>query len=66
MQAIVDHEVNAIKNLDIPIRFMQVHSRKNAQRDNRMEDYTMLVVPYNEKVKRIHKEERGGVIEANG
>lgn len=64
LQKIVDEEVGRIAQLDPDVHIMYVNPANGA--DNAMQRHSMLVVEYNDKVKRIHNKDNGGVFEADG
>lgn len=66
LQEIIDNELNAIKALNPDVQYIFVKPQENAMNDVAMQRELLQVVEYTDKVKKIHREERGGVIKANG
>ena len=66
-QEIVDHELGKIlaMNPQVKVHFVRVTPRKNATNDNYMDKRALLAVEYTDKVAKVHKESRGGVITAS-
>ena len=68
LQDIIDDELHQIieayadEEKPLKVKFMAVRRDKNATHDNDMMNHLMLVVDYNDMVKDIHQEDRGGVI----
>lgn len=62
IQEIVDYELAEIfkNNPDVEVHFMMTPVNTNAQ------EIPFLVIKYTPEIEKIHKEERGGVITANG
>lgn len=65
-QEIIDNELSDIWALDPDINFLMVNPQDNATNDKSMNDHVLLVVEYTPEVANIHKESRGGVLNANG
>lgn len=63
-QEIIDHELNKILKIDpeTKIHFVRVNPQKNSTNDYRMVHDTLLAVKYTDAVSRVHKKDRGGVI----
>lgn len=66
LQEIIDNELSSIMKTGAKVQFMMVVPRDNATHDDHMKDHIFEVVEYTEKVAKIHKADRGGVISANG
>lgn len=68
LQDIIDDELHQIieayadEEKPLKVKFMAVRRDNNATHDNDMKNHLMLVVDYNNMVKDIHQEDRGGVI----
>lgn len=66
LQEIIDSELHHIVKLGVKIHPLTVNPQKNATDDIVFKDDIIWVVEYTQEVKRIHNEELGGVITANG
>ena len=66
LQEIIDNELASIMKTGAKVQFMMVVPRDNATHDDHMKDHIFEVIEYTEKVAKIHKADRGGVISANG
>lgn len=66
LQGIIDNELSDILKVNKKIEVVYINPQRNATNDAALENFPLLVVEYNDKVKRIHNEDRGGVITANG
>lgn len=65
-QFIIDNELHLIAKLNPKIHFLTVNPKDNATHDNYLQNYALSVVEYTSEIERIHKKERGGILEANG
>lgn len=65
-QTIIDNELHLIAKLNPKIYFLTVKNSDNATHDDYMKDYALSVVEYTPEIARIHKQERGGLLDANG
>ncbi|MBQ9391934.1 MAG: hypothetical protein IJU02_07065 [Lachnospiraceae bacterium] len=63
---VIDLELKNIIKANPKIEFLFINPQKNATDDAALDDFAMLVVEYTNAVERVHKEERGGVVMANG
>lgn len=63
LQDIIDYELSSIvkSNPNVKVHFMMYKLN-----DNNFNNYIFNVVEYTEEIKKIHKEDRGGVITSNG
>lgn len=68
LQAIIDHELGKIIQAypNTKIHFLRVNPQNNATNDTAMQKSALLAIEYTNEVARIHKAERGGVVNANG
>lgn len=66
LQEIIDNELAPIMKMNAKVQFMMVIPNENATHDDHMKDNIFEVVEYTPEVAKIHKDERGGVINANG
>lgn len=68
LQAIIDHELGKIiqAHPNTKIHFLRVNPQNNATNDTAMQKSALLAIEYTNEVARIHKAERGGVVNANG
>lgn len=66
LQEIVDTEVGDIMKTKPEVHLLYVNPKTNATDDACFSDTAMLAVEYTEKISKIHNNDRGGVITANG
>lgn len=66
LQEIVDTEVGDIMKTKPRIHLLYVNPKTNATDDACFNDSAMLAVEYTDKISKIHNNDRGGVITANG
>lgn len=66
LQGIIDNELSDILKVNNKVEVIYINPQRNATNDAALENFPLLVVEYNDKVKKIHNEDRGGVITANG
>lgn len=65
-QEIVDNELKDIVKANNKLEVLYVNPQANATDDAALNDFSLLCVEYTDAVKKVHKEDRGGVITANG
>ena len=65
-QEIIDNELSDILKVQPKLNVMYINGQDNATHDNYIGDSPLLVVEYTNEISRIHKDERGGVFQANG
>lgn len=66
LQEIVDTEVGDIMKTKPEVHLLYVNPKTTATDDACFSDTTMLAVEYTDKISKIHNNDRGGVITANG
>ena len=66
LQEIIDNELKDIVKANNKIEVLYINPQKNATDDAALKKFTLLCVEYTDAVKKVHKEDRGGVITANG
>lgn len=66
LQEIVDTEVGDIMKTKPEVHLLYVNPKTNATDDACFSDSAMLAVEYTDKISKIHNNDRGGVITANG
>lgn len=66
LQEIVDTEVGDIMKTNSEVHLLYVNPKTNATDDACFNDSAMLAVEYTDKISKIHNNDRGGVITANG
>lgn len=66
LQEIVDTEVGDIMKTKPKVHLLYVNPKTNATDDACFSDTAMLAVEYTDKISKIHNNDRGGVITANG
>ena len=68
LQEIIDHELGKIIQMhpETKIHFLRVNPQNNATHDTHMQKSAMLAVEYTNEIARLHKDSRGGVVNANG
>lgn len=65
-QEIIDNELSDILKVQPKLNVMYINGQDNATHDNYIGDSPLLVVEYTNEISKIHKDERGGVFQANG
>lgn len=65
-QEVIDNELNAILKVNPKVQFLMVNPQENATNDQDMNDHVLEVVEYTPAVAKIHKEDKGGILNANG
>lgn len=66
LQEIIDNELKDIIKANNKLEVLYVNPRTNAIDDAALNDFSLLCVEYTDAVKKVHNEDRGGVITANG
>ena len=66
LQEIVDTEVGDIMKTKPEVHLLYVNPKTNATDDACFSDSAMLAVEYTDKISKIHNNDRGGIITANG
>ena len=66
LQEIIDNELSSILKAVKKVEFLYINPVNNATDDAALDNYVMLCVEYTDAVKKVHNEERGGVVTANG
>ena len=66
LQEIIDNEFNDIIKVNNKLEFLYINPKNNSTDDAALGNFSLLCVEYTDAVKKIHKEDRGGVITANG
>lgn len=66
LQEIVDNELKDIVKANNKLDVLYVNPQANATDDAALNDFSLLAVEYTDTVKKVHNEDRGGVITANG
>lgn len=65
LQEIIDNELNDIVKANPELKIVYINPQKNATNDAALGNYAMLAVKYTDAVDKVHKKERGGVIDTN-
>lgn len=65
LQEIIDNELKDIVKANPELRIVYINPQKNATNDAALGNYAMLAVKYTDAVDKVHKKERGGVIDTN-
>lgn len=66
LQEIIDNELKDIVKANNKLEILYVNPQANATDDAALNDFSLLCVEYTDAVKRVHNNDRGGVITANG
>ena len=66
LQEIIDNEFKDIIKANNKLEILYVNPQANAIDDAALNDFSLLAVEYTDAVKKVHNEDRGGVITANG
>lgn len=66
LQEIIDNELKDIVKANNKLEILYVNPQANATDDAALNDFSLLCVEYTNAVKRVHNNDRGGVITANG
>ncbi len=66
LQEIIDNELKDIIKANNKLEILYVNPQANATDDAALNDFSLLCVEYTDAVKKVHEEDRGGVITANG
>lgn len=66
LQEIIDNELKDIIKANNKLEVLYVNPQANATDDAALNDFSLLCIEYTDAVKKVHKEDRGGVITANG
>ena len=66
LQEIVDNEFKDIVKANNKLEVLYVNPQANATDDAALNDFSLLCVEYTDAVKRVHNEDRGGIITSNG
>lgn len=66
LQEIVDNEFKDIVKANNKLEMLYVNPQANATDDAAFWDFSLLCVEYTDAVKRVHNDDRGGVVTANG
>lgn len=66
LQKIIDHELSKIIQVSPELHIVRINPQENSTDDAALENYVLLAVPYNDKVRAIHNAEYGGIITSNG
>lgn len=66
LQEIIDNELKDIIRVNNKLEILYVNPKTNATDDAALNDFSLLCVEYTDAVKKVHNEDRGGVITANG
>lgn len=66
LQEIIDNELKDIVKANNKLEVLYVNPQANATDDAALNDFSLLCVEYTDAVKRVHNEDRGGVITSNG
>ena len=66
LQEIIDNELKDIVKANNKLEMLYVNPQDNATDDAALNDFSLLCVEYTDAVKRVHNDDRGGVITANG
>lgn len=65
-QEVIDTELYLIAKLDPEVRFLTVKPENNATKDMDVQNWVFNVVEYTDDIKRIHPENKGSIVSANG
>lgn len=66
LQEIIDNELRDIIKANSKLEIFYVNPQANATDDAALNDFSLLSVEYTDAVKKVHNEDRGGVITAGG
>lgn len=66
LQEIVDNELKDVVKANNKLEILYINPQANATDDAALNDFSLLAVEYTDAVKKVHNEDRGGVITANG
>ena len=66
LQEIIDNELKDIIKANNKLEVLYVNPQTNATDDAALNDFSLLCVEYTDAVKKVHNEDRGGIITANG
>lgn len=66
LQEIIDNEFKDIVKANNKLEMLYVNPQANTTDDAALNDFSLLCVEYTDAVKRVHNDDRGGVITANG
>lgn len=66
LQEIIDNELKDVVKANNKLEVLYVNPQANATDDAALNDFSLLAVEYTDAVKKVHNEDRGGVITANG
>ena len=66
LQEIIDNELKDIIKANNKLEVLYVNPQTNATDDAALNDFSLLAIEYTDAVKKVHNEDRGGVITANG
>lgn len=66
LQEIIDNELKDITKANNKLEVLYVNPQANATDDAALNDFSLLCVEYTDAVKRVHNEDRGGIITSNG
>ena len=66
LQEIIDNELRDVVKANNKLEVLYVNPQTNATDDAALNDFSLLCVEYTDAVKKVHNEDRGGVITANG
>lgn len=66
LQEIIDNELKDVVKVNNKLEVLYVNPQANATDDAALNDFSLLAVEYTDAVKKVHNEDRGGVITANG
>lgn len=66
LQEIIDNELKDVVKANNKLEVLYVNPQANATDDAALNDFSLLCVEYTDAVKKVHNEDRGGVITSNG
>lgn len=66
LQEIIDNEFKDVVKANNKLEILYVNPQANATDDAALNDFSLLAVEYTDAVKKVHNEDRGGIITANG
>lgn len=66
LQEIIDNELKDIIKANPKLETLYINPLENATDDAALSDFSLLCVEYTDAIKKIHNEDRGGVVTANG
>ena len=66
LQEIIDNELKDVVKANNKLEVLYVNPQANVTDDAALNDFSLLAVEYTDAVKKVHNEDRGGVITANG